>query len=134
MSRSFEHDVKALLREVMRRHPLRITSVWDDASFDNAMVTASGRGFRMRVIRDRGDVRIELAPVLDESWKNLQLIRRETLGLDEGQDVPLDELVRFFDQGYDRLSADYGRLLGSRSDQLKRLGRLIWQRLVHPGS
>lgn len=75
---AFLAQVRIAFDELLVRGALRVTSsVYDERAFGNAAVVLSGRGFHVRLVRDRGEEFAEVWPLAGpEEWWPIQRVLR----------------------------------------------------------
>jgi hypothetical protein len=75
-------DVARAFGALIQRELLRVVgSTYDEKAFGNATVTLAAQNFRVRLVRDRGQIVAEVAcDGTAEDWSSLQRVLHATLG------------------------------------------------------
>lgn len=104
-----------------------VVSRYDAAEFGNAVVTLAGGGIRVRLVRDRGSVVVDICSIDDpEQWSPLQRALKTFLGSSSPPEMVLTptEAAMLVEQYYDDLKNAYSpKLLAETNKKLVGLGR-----------
>ena len=105
VSRAFLPEVQRTFDRVLQGHGFGIVEAVDSESFDNGYVIAASPDFRLRFVRDRGFVSVEIARTsAPDDWYDAEVVRALVTGGDPGQEIDLNRMSEFLDEHYSTLA------------------------------
>jgi hypothetical protein len=138
MQTQFQEDVESKFAKLVERRGFRtLAGGYDAESFGNALVVLESEDYSIRLVRDRGQVFVELAsPVDPGNWHGLGRVLAALHGEPEEErvwsgSVNLADAVSVIDVNHESLAESLGPRRYERTRvELERLGRLAKERLL----
>lgn len=143
MPTQFQQDVESKFAKLVERRGFRILAGGYDAeSFGNALVVLESDDYSIRLVRDRGQVFVELASPIDPgNWHGLGRVLAALHGGPEEDrawsgTVNLSDVASLIEASHEALAEGLGPRRYERTRaELERLGRVAKERLLgrfHP--
>jgi len=76
-------EVETAMREVIARHRLRVAAAEYERGFGNGFVVLAAPNFRLRMVRDRGVVSLDVSAAEHGNWLSLARVVHALRGRDE---------------------------------------------------
>lgn len=134
---SFRESVEKSFEQLIRTHGFRmLTAAYDRQDFGNTVVVLESESVLVRVVRDRGQVFVEIASVAEPgNWYPLDRVIEATAGSGVeppgGTPMALEVASSLIEENYSRLTAALDpHCYFETKRELERLGELAKQRFL----